>query len=84
MVIKMSKETAQVQERLDITEIKTVEDINATDFSKYVDKPSSSWVKYVVYPVASKVLDDLCKLSTKEGSTVKLGWSMGDLYYSNK
>ena len=80
----MPEETAQVQERLDITEIKTIEDINSTDFSKYVDRQESSWVRYLVYPVASKVLDSLCKLSAEEGSMVDLGWSMGDLYYSNK
>ena len=74
----------QSKKLLDITKIKTVDDLNSTDFSKYVDKPSSSWIRHIVYPVASKVLDSLCKLSTKKESTVNLGWSMGDLYYSNK
>ena len=69
------------QKCLDITKIKTVKELNSIDFSKYVDKQSSPWVKYVKSPVPSKALDAICNLSTKEGSMVTLGWSMGDLFY---
>ena len=37
--------------RLDITKIQTVEELNTTDFSKYVDKPQSPWVKSLIYPI---------------------------------
>lgn len=72
------------QERLDITKIKTVEELNSIDFSKYADKRYQSWVRYIVSPVTSMALNDICNLSEKEGATVDLGWTMGELYYNNR
>lgn len=74
----MLKNTLQ---KLDITKIQTIKDLNSTNFSKYVDKPHSSWVRYINMPVSTKDLDRVCDLSEKVGSKVTLGWSMGDLYY---
>lgn len=78
----MQKES--VQKRLDITKIKTVEELNSIDFSKYADKRYLSWVRHIVSPVTSKALNEICDLSTKVGSMVDLGWSMGELHYRDK
>ncbi len=67
--------------RLDITKIKTVEDLNSVNFSEYVDKHFLMWVRYIVFPIKTESLNRICELSTKEGSKVTLGWSMGELYY---
>ena len=80
----MQIKPTQEQKRLDITKIKTVEELNSIDFSKYADKRSQSWVRYIVSPVTSKALNEICDLSEKEGATVKLGWTMGELYYNNR
>ena len=72
------------QERLDITKVKTVEELNSIDFSKYADKRFKSWVRHIVYPVSSEALDEICALSAKEGSMLYFCWAMGDLYYKNK
>ena len=72
------------QERLDITKIKTVEELNSIDFSKYADKRYLSWVRFIESPVSSKALNEICDLSEKEGSMVDLGWTMGELHYRDK
>jgi len=77
-------QTKLIQERLDITKIKTVDDLNSVNFSKYADKQYESWVRHIVLPVTTKALNEICDLSTKEGSMVNLGWSMGEIFYSNK
>lgn len=69
------------QETLDITKVKTVEDLNSVDFNKYADKRFSEWVRHINYPVKQKDLYRVCDLSTKTGSKVILGWSMGELFY---
>ena len=75
------------QEILDITKIRTVEDLNAIDFSKYVDKQFPILVKHIIYPNTSEQLNKICKLSNEVGSKVWLRWSInncwltGDLYY---
>lgn len=74
-------ENKSTQECLDITKIKIVEALNSIDFSKYVDKRFKNWVRYIVSPVSTKALNEICELSTKEGSMVTLGWTMGELYY---
>lgn len=80
----MEQNKTQEQERLDITKIKTVEELNSIDFSKYADKRHPSWARYIVSPVTSKALNEICDLSTKEGSMVDLGWTMGELHYRDK
>lgn len=72
------------QKRLDITKIRTVEDLNSTDFSKYADERFASWVRYIVLPVKTESLNKICKLSTEEGAKINLGWSMGELYYKKR
>ena len=69
------------QETLDITKIQTVEDLNAIDFSKYVNQQHLSWVKHITNPISSKDLDRICNLSEGVGSKVTLGWTMGELFY---
>lgn len=69
------------QEILDVTKIQTVEDLNATDFSKYMDQQHLSWVRHITNPVSSKDLDRVCNLSEEVESKVILSWSMGELFY---
>jgi 1,4-dihydroxy-2-naphthoate octaprenyltransferase len=64
--------------------LQTVEDLNNTDFSKFTDGRFKSWVRYILYPVAQAELDRVVDLSAEEGSEVKLGDSMGDLYYKRE
>lgn len=72
------------QERLDVTKIDTVEKLNSTDFSKYIDKHDESWIRYIIFPVSTVALNKICELSTQEGSMFNLGWTMGDLFYKKK
>ncbi len=66
---------------LDISSLKTVEDLNNTDFSKYACKRHKSWVRHINNPVAQDDLNRICDLSEEEGAKVQLGWTMGELYY---
>jgi len=70
-------------ELLDITTLKTVEDINAADFSKFADDKYKTWVRHIVYPVRQKELDRVCELATKSDK-IGLKWSMGDLFFRSK
>ena len=72
------------REILDITKIQTLEDLNSTDFKKYSCGQFESWVRYINDPVAQDDLDRICELAHEEGSKVKLGWSMGELYYKKR
>lgn len=72
------------QKRLDISKVKTVEELNSINFGEYADKQYKSWIRFIVFPITTKALNEICKLSTKEGSMVNLGWSMGDLYYKKR
>ena len=69
------------REILDITKLRTVEDLNSTDFSKYAEETHPSWVRHINSPVAQDDLDRICDLSEEEGCKVQLGWIMGELYY---
>lgn len=70
-----------IQEILDITKIRTVEDLNSIDFNKYTNDGDLSWVRHINDPVMQSDLSRICDLSTKVGSKVTLGWSMGELFY---
>ncbi len=72
------------REILDITKIQTLEDLNSTDFKKYACNQFKSWVRYINDPVAQNDLDRICELAHEEGSKIKLGWSMGELYYKER
>ena len=72
------------REILDITKTQTLEDLNLIDFEKYSEDKFKSWVRYINDPTAQDDLNRICKLSQKEGSKVKLGWSMGELYYKER
>ncbi len=66
---------------LDISNLKTVEDLNSTDFSKYACKEFKNYVRHINNPVAQDDLERICDLAHQEGSKVKLNWRMGELYY---
>lgn len=71
------------RKRLDITKLKTTEDLNNTPFEDYVDDKMKTWVRYIVYPVAQSELDRISELSfDDENCCVKLTWSMGELSFS--
>jgi len=72
------------QEKLDITTIKTIEDINNTDFEKYSSEQFSNWLKHIVYPVSQDDLNRVNELSFQPGCEVELTWSMGDLYWRKR
>ena len=72
------------RELLDLRTLKTVEDIDNTDFSKFADERFKSWVRHIVYPVAQDDLNRVCNLSMEEGCKIGLSWSMGDLYYRDR
>ncbi len=69
------------KENLDVKTLKTVEDLNKTDFSKFADSTHKSWVRHIVYPIGQAELNRICDLSFETNSKVKLANSMGDLYY---
>ena len=66
---------------LDITKIRTVEDLNSVDFSKYADDRFLTWVRHINSPVTSNDLDRVSDLSEEVGAKVILGWTLGELYY---
>jgi hypothetical protein len=70
------------RERLDITKLKTVEDLNNTPWEDYAGEGSKQWVRYIKYPVAASELDRVNELSFEKGCNVKITWNMGDLYFS--
>ena len=74
----------QTRERLNVAKIQTIEDLNSVDFNKYTDTNFLSWVRYIVLPIKTKSLNKICKLSTEEGSKVRLSWLMGELYYKKR
>lgn len=80
-VVEKIKDLTEKTAILDITKIRTVEDINSTDFSKYADEPYPSWIKLISAPTSSDDLDRICALSEQPESKVNLSWEMGELYY---
>jgi hypothetical protein len=70
------------RKRLDITKLKTIEDLNNTPWEDYLGDEYTQWVKYIVYPVAQSELDRVSEMSFEEGCNVKITWNMGELYFS--
>lgn len=66
-------------ERLDTTQLKTVEDIEAINWFGFCDPSYKRWVRHIKYPVAQKELDRVCELS-RGSDKVRFTNSMGDLY----
>lgn len=83
-VIEKIESLVEKTNMLDITKIRTVEDINSTDFSKYADTKHLVWVRCINTPVSSGDLSRICALSRQPGSKIKLNWSMGELFYYPK
>lgn len=71
-----------IQKILDITKIRTIEDLNSTKFSEYIDSKHKSWVRHINNPVAQDDLNRVCNLSDEVGAKINLGWSMGELFYN--
>lgn len=74
----------QTRECLNIAKIQTIEDLNSVDFSKYTDTNFLSWVRYTMLPIKTESLNKICKLSTEEGSKIRLSWLMGELFYKKR
>jgi hypothetical protein len=70
------------RKRLDITKLKTIEDLDNTPWEDYLGEGDKQWVKYIEYPVAQSELDRVSELSFEEGCNVKITWNMGELYFS--
>lgn len=62
-------------EPLDISKIKTKDDLDKINFSDYITKSCKNWIDNIKYPVSQKDLDYVCRLS--DG---KLANSMGELF----
>ena len=73
-----------METELDIIKIRTVEDLNSIDFSKYASKLHKSWVKHIQYPVDSKELSRVCNLSDEKNAKTGLCWRGGELFYHKK
>lgn len=67
---------------LDTTKICTIEDLNNTDFAKYVNKDGDCWVRYTENRTLTSELKRLCALSV--GSKVILTHAFGWLYYRKR
>ncbi len=72
------------KERLDTRQIKTVEQLNAVNFSKYENRVDKGHVEYVQDPISSAELSRICELSTDQGSKVTLSWNMAELFFKMK
>lgn len=65
--------------KLNISTLKTVEDLEKVDWKLYTDKTYKTWVRSIKYPVSEDDLNRVCDLSDKS-TKLRLGWSSGDLY----
>lgn len=78
---KECKKMVENMDKLDITKIKTVEDLDKSILSKYCkDKYCKGFITEIKYPVAQKDLDKICFLS-EESKKYKLYNSKGELFY---
>jgi len=66
---------------LDTTEIRTIEDLNNTDFAKYANTEGTSWVRYTVTRTLTRELIRICALSEEVGTRIQLKHESGRLYY---
>jgi len=74
-------ESQSEQQRLDITVIKSVIQLNGIKWENFLDTTHPYWVRYIKYPVAQKDLDLICELSDNIFSMVRLNNSQGELYW---
>ena len=66
---------------LDTTKIRTIEDLNSTDFAKYTNTEGAPWVRYTVNRTLTRELNRLCALSEEVGTKIQLKHGLGRLYY---
>ena len=66
---------------LDTTKIRTIEDLNNTDFAKYANTDNAPWVRYTVRRTLPRELNRLCALSEEVGTRIQLKHELGRLYY---
>lgn len=75
------------RERLDITKLRTVEDIDTVNYPDFFGDAHNDgvngWVKFIQSPVSQRDLDRICELSTKS-EKVKLGNNMGELFMGRR
>lgn len=69
---------------LDITKIRTINDLNTLDLSKYTCYEHPSWIRYINKQEGSDDLSRICKLSTGVRSRLRLRLSMGELFFVEK
>ena len=73
--------------RLDITTLKTVENIEAINESDYFPEvhttKTDGWVRYIEYPISQKKPDRICPLAANFDK-ILFSNSMGELYVEQK
>lgn len=66
--------------KLDISLIKSIKDLNTINFSKYLDNSHKDWIRNIKYPVSQDDLNRVCNLSENLESKILLYNSMGELF----
>ena len=65
---------------IDISKIKTLNQLEKIKWDKYCSKDMKTWVKFIASPVAQKDLDNICHLA-EQSNVIRMGNHMGELYY---